>query len=267
MADTGLKIAQAGFDVTTCADYQLLFNSAWPSLAIAFAKTVTLLPDGNMTIPHGLKFPPFTEGWIIQNGISAGRVFGLSEFFESEPQISIELSFDDTNIYLINHDSINSFQIHLKCYYLDISTAADYTNPKPAGEQFIYNPDYGIKIVKSGKDIDSTDLRDFSIHSRAQSPAVSSIVTEATFSSDTNLSSITYINSSGYNPWVYAFGGPSIGGKIRYSPIPNGPQQTGFLFQSGATSYLSYANNSGFGGSLVVLRDPLFASHTSSVVY
>lgn len=266
MADVGLKIAQAGFDVTTCADYQLLFNSAWPSLAIALAKTVTMLPSRNVTIPHGLKFPPFTEGWIIQNNVSVGRIFGLSELFESAPQTSVSLSFDNTNVYLSNSDASNSYQVHIKCYYLDISVAADYTNPKPAGEQFTYNPDYGFKLVKPGRDISSTDLRDFSIHSRAQAPAVLSVVRESTFSNDTNLNSISYMNPPGYSPWVYAFGGPSVGGQTRYSPIPNGPQQNGFLFQSGATSYLSYANGVGIG-SLVVLRDPLFAPHTSSVVY
>lgn len=266
MADAGLKVAQAGFDVTTCADYQLLFNSAWPSLAIALAQTVTIAPSGVASIPHPLKFPPFTEAWIIQNGVSVGRILGLSELFESSPQIAVSLSFDDSNIYLTNSDASNPYQVHVKSYYLDVSTAADYTNPKPAGEQFTYNPDYGIKITKSGRDINSLDLRDFSVHSRAQAPAVLSIVTQATFSSDTNSNRIIYTNPPGYAPWVYAFGGPTVGGKVRYAPIPNGPQQNGFLFQSGAISYLSFANGISTG-SLIALRDPLFAPHTSSVVY
>lgn len=266
MADVGLKLAQPGFDVTTCADYQLLFNSAWPSLSIACAKTVQISPSSNATIPHNLKFPPFTEGWIIQNGSSVGRIFELSELFESSPQTSLSLSFDSDNVYLSNSDAINSYQVHVKCYYVDIETAADYTNPKPAGEQFAYNPNYGFKLAKSGKNIDSTDLRDFNIHSRAQAPAVLSIVRDATFSPETNVNSISYTNPPGYTPWVYAFGGSEVGGKVRYSPIPNGPQQSGFLFQSGPTSYLSFASGAGTG-SLVVLRDPLLATHSVSVVY
>src|ERR1035437_9198424 len=117
----GIKISQPGVDVTTAADYQLIFNSSWPSLVIGFDKTVTVGAGSTLTVPHNLGFRPLTFGWFISNNVSTGRV--MPGF---QPAISIGLN----NIYLANTDAV-PYIVNLKCYNIDLTNQADYTLPQP----------------------------------------------------------------------------------------------------------------------------------------
>lgn len=278
----GIRVTQIGVSDQYAADYQYVFNSDWPSLAIAF-ETVIQVPyvDGftQVSVAHGLGFYPLTMAWTILNGISIGRTFGPSGNL-SGPQNDVKMTFDNKNLYFVNQGIFNqvTYTISVKCYNIDISTGVDYTLPKYPVVKTTYDPTTGIKVVKINKSIASNDLRDFILHSRAQSPAVLSIVTQvSTLSAGGKV--IGYNNPPGYTPWVLAFvGGP--GQNTVYTPLAPGAQQSGYLFgiesatqaisdglpQARITPGFLINPNNNFG-SLVVLRDPLIVPTTVSAVY
>ena len=272
MSTPGIIITQPGIDVKTAADYQMIFNSSWPSLQIAYEANIVVGPLTSAQTAHSLGFFPLTMGWLILNGISIGRIFGSSGNL-AFPQTDVILSFDKTNVYLTNNNSTATYTVSIKCYNLDISKSIDYTLPLAASFKLPYDSTYGIKVAKSNKAITSTDLRDFILHSRAQSPAVLSIVTKPTVYTTGIPYAIQYTNPVGYVPWVLAFIGNNNGTK--YSPLAQGSQQSGYLFTtiastatSGSISALSRAfNPSSAIASLVVLRDPLVVSTNLNVRY
>ncbi len=263
----GIQISQIGVDLRYAADYQLIFNSNWPSLQVAFDARISVPAGTTVPTPHGL-YPiyPLTMGWAILNGVNKGRIFAPSENFESPAQIDVQLTFDNENVYLTNTSAID-YEVAVKCYNLDISKQVDYTLPAPPTVKQIYDPTFGIKVVKYGRSIASTDLRDFILHSRAQSPATLSVVTEETSPvlGTGFASAIQYNNPPGYVPWVLAFiNGPGSG--LPYSPLAPGNQPSGYLFHLSTQSYIVNSVPPTYG-ALVVLRDPLFLPNTKMVTY
>lgn len=277
----GIRVTQIGVSDPFAADYQYVFNSDWPSLAIAYEAVVQVpYTDGSSvsaTITHGLGFYPLTMGWTFLNGVSIGRTFATSGNLSSA-QNDVTFSFNENKIYFTNRGLYNAvtYTISIKCYNVDISKGIDYTLPKFPTVSTPYDPTTGIKVSKYQKSIASTDLRDFILHSRAQSPAVLSIVTDvSTNAAGTRF--IGYNNPANYTPWVLAFvGGP--GQNTTYTPLAPGSQQAGYLFSILSSSQ---AKSLGFAqariqasfpttdtfGSLVVLRDPLVVANTLRVVY
>ena len=281
----GIFITQQGVSVPTAADYQFVFNSNWPSLQVAFDTTVTIAANATLTIPHNLNFTPFTVGWILQNGISIGRIFAYAQRFISAPQSTVSFTFDSTNVYLTG-DTTNSYEVNIKCYNLDITTSVDYTFPQYPKYPTLYDNTTGIKVTKSGKQINSTDLRDFILHSRAQSPAVLSVVPSTLTTYFNGYSNVTsnvayYANpvtnavlgnaTVTYIPWTYAF---MNNGNNIYYPIAPGNQQSGGIFlllaniygyqgvtANGPGAIASIGNDSTTSCSLVVLRDPLLSAN------
>lgn len=278
-SNAGIRVTQTGISAPYAADYQYVFNSDWPSLPIAFEKRIDVPYLGSVTVKHGLGFYPLTMAWSILNGISIGRTFAISGNL-SGAQNDVQLTFDKDNIYLTNNGTYNptTYTVSIKCYNVDISTGVDYTLPQQPTVKTSYDPQTGIKVTKFGKSIGSNDLRDYILHSRAQSPALLSIVTQPTV----NVSGgklLAYNNPPGYIPWTLAFvGGP--GQNTTYAPLAPGAQQAGYQFvllsKAQATtlgipqtyitsSFLSNPNNT--FGSLVVLRDPLVVPNTRTVTY
>jgi hypothetical protein len=285
----GIFITQIGVSVPTAADYQFVFNSNWPSLACAYDNLVTIGAGASMTLPHNLGFPPFTQGFLIQNGVSMGRIFAQSESFEGY-QSNVTLSFDKTNVYLTNNDTV-SWTVDVKCYNLDVTQQANYNLPTYPTFTKVYDPSVGIKVSKFNKGITSTDLRDFILHSRAQSPATLAVVTgNSPLVTGATQGEIIYVNPAAtaivsntavpYIPWTFAF--YSLDGNI-YTGLAPGNQQTGVLFSlsqdilnfiTGSSNpgallnisslYSSYPNAN---GSLVVLRDPLLVPSNAQVNY
>lgn len=256
--NAGIRVTQPGVSVPYAADYQYVFNSDWPSLAIAF-ETVYTLPanTGTATIPHGLGFYPLTMAWAMSSGSSTGRVFDLITFDKTNIYITIQ-SFDAR--YKVN----NTFSF--KCYNLDISKSVSYELPKPPVIKTKYDPSTGIKVTKYGKSMSSNDLRDYILHSRAQSPAVLVIKTQvdAVFTGGHNV--IQYTNPVGYTPWVLGFLSPFGNTAVYQCFALDGNQSSPALFQIGSTVTAWTSGTSGIG-SIVVLRDPLVIPNTLRIVY
>lgn len=252
-SSNGIRITQAGIDARFAADYQYVFNSDWPSLAIAFDQVITVKANSIGKVTHGLGFFPLTMAWFSINGVSVGRFYGGT-------------SFDKQNVYIDNSYSSTDVTVDIKCYNVDISTSQDYALPKPPNFKTNYDPSIGIKVVKYGKSIISTDLRDFILHSRAQSPAILVIKTQVDGFVGGGSNSISYVNPANYTPWVLGFICP-FGDNTTYQCYPPGGNQSSpAFFQLGTKSVIRTAGTTG-NGSLVVLRDPLVIPTSTRVIY
>lgn len=255
--DIGIKLSIPGVDVDKAGQY--IFNSSWPTISIAFEKTIVVPPGGRATVPHGLGFIPFVRSWLIDGAISRGDII--------TPEV------DSENIYVYNDQIFNPLNtqttgstIHIKAYFVDISQERNFTYVNSPTLQAPYDPNFGIKIVKEGRDINSQDLRDFILHSRAQSPQILSIVTtpkEVTGSAYAQSAIVGYSNPNQYIPWVFGYW--SADGS-KYQAVPLGGQAVPVLFVY-ANYVFVIGSPTDFKQSLIVLRDPFLAPKETSVVY
>jgi hypothetical protein len=175
----------------------------------------------------------------------------------------------------------NATKLNIKCFNLDLTQDIDYILAPGDSFNMAYDPNFGIKVVKPNKDINSRDLRDFTVHSRAQSPLILAVKTQATVPAanvGTGIGSVVQYTNRTKNPvWVYGF--IKIGSTIAtgygipvnsYIPAPYSSQAYPRTITDGFTSYIGY-NDSGVnadnGASLVILRDPMFAPNPVTVQY
>lgn len=252
-----LQIAQLGYDTRNCPDWAYLFNSNWPNLAIAYETTVTAT-GFDTVVAHNLGFPPLVMAWYTAQNVSWGRMPGSD--LEVDPQ------------------NINIFadgQFTLRAYNIDISKEATYALPQGANAKLPYNNQFGAKIIKNNRNIQSNNLNDFVLHTRAQSPAVLDVATQ---------SGKYYLTSSARHYWPYGNIPPGGWNLIVYplqtSYIPwsigaiglgGGSYQlsngSGVYFDASTNSLVVNITESGGIGSLIVLRDPLFYPNVTQVVY
>lgn len=257
VSTVGFKISKPGYDARTTQGSNMVFDSSWPSLPIAFETKLTSAFPASVT--HNLKFPPFSVVWaygVDPSGISAAQRF----FF---PVDSTKLYFDTSSFTIQQLTFWNiATNIKIRCFQLDISTDIDYI--LAPGDTFnqVYDKNFGVKVVKQGKDVNSTDLRDFALHSRAQSPLVLAIKTEKTTTNGTN-NIVQYNSNLKYPTWVYGYIKQSTG---KYRPAPYYSQAYPRTFTDGILSYIGYTGTD-IGATLVVLRDPMFAPTTTTVQY
>lgn len=270
VSDVGFKVSKPGYNALTTAGQNLLFSSGWPSLPIAFDTTIPnplSVSTSFLAIPHGLNFPPFTMGWYY--GTDPNGQTGTSSRFS--------MMADKDNIYLYgnqqNHAPFTATKLKIRAYQLDLSKDINYQLALGDTIQQPYDPDYGVKVVKSGKSIDSKDMRDFAVHSRCQSPLILAVKTQDT-SNPGNPSVVQYTSKLAYPVWVYGFikAGTVLAGNLHvpvntYVPAAYYSQAYPKTFTDGFTSYVQV--NTGVsadnGATLVVLRDPMFASSPVTV--
>lgn len=265
----GIKVSQTGYSVDNAPDYALAFNSSWPSLPIVREFTVTINATFNgsfwvfadQTFTHGLGLYAWAHCWETNSPNAIGSIVTR--------RIDTNIIIGKNSVIWSGYGLLSSqpaaLTIHVKVYNIDMSKPVAYEYVQPPVTQSPYDPNFGIKVTKEGKSIDSKDLRDFVIHSRAQSPAILSILTQANADSSGN---VTYTNPQGYTNWVYGyvlFDLGSIGSFYTYAQA-QGQAYPVYQFINGTTyqlSTLSGANNV----SLLVLRDPLFVPAVVQVTY
>ena len=265
MGSYGLKISQPFYDATTAADANLIFSSSWPTLPIAAEATFTSnlyggtsdFSDFNLSFTHGLGFVPFTIAWATP--------------FSPQTSARYMIPADSNKVYL--QPSTALLSIHVVCYNIDITKDVEYPYIKTTGAAALYDNDFGIKIPKSGKDIGSTDMRDFILHSRCQSPQILAIKTEKSAVDSTlggGTRDILYTPPVNSPIWEFAFQGDSTG---LYSPVYFYNQSYPRIFVNANTDgTFTYQLNfgpasSGYKASLIMLRDPLFAANNVLVTY
>lgn len=242
-----LQVCQPGFDVRNCPDWAYLLNSDWPSLAIAWEDTIPN-PVSSVTLDHNLGFPPLTMMWPSWGTYGYGRVSTGMTVNKSQ---------------LIISPSTNATNLTIRAFNIDISTEAEYRLPTSAQAKLPYNNQFGAKQAKNNRLITSNNLNDFIFHSRSQAPAVLTVATQkGQYFTNTNPGSqyagpwIVYPIKTSYVPWVYC--ATENAGSYSFETV-NGLE---FI---GGNIVMPLIGNA--GGSLIILRDPLFYPNTVRVVY
>lgn len=253
-----------GYDADTCADYQLVFNSGWPSLPIVYETTISIpYFDGSGPLPtsptanHNLGYPPLAMGWLLYNGKSYGRI--------KPNNVGV-----NTVVFPVNTTFSPSWSILVRCYGIDISKPVEYNYYPPASVKLPYDNTFGIKISKPNKSTDSTDLRNFILHSRAQSPAVLSILTqdstESMVSNPTTVggSDLQYTVVNNYTPWLFLYSENIKNKTWNYQGYAAGVNIVNNVITFPNVINSSFPN---IGVSAIILRDPLFAPNTINVIF
>lgn len=252
--DYGLKIAKAGFDALTAADNDLLFNSSWPSVQYSQVRAVTKTAETFTPVAHGLGFPP------------VAFVMGGSDY----QAVMQGCSVDDTYVYVataFQTGSVGDTMGTLVIYDIDISVDVEYPYTATSSGNIPYDPNYGIKVVKGDGDIESTDLRDFILHSRCGSPLVLAVKTQETVNPN-NPDVVQYTSRLGYPTLNFGYSGRPAGttvgnitfGSKGYQFAPQGGQSIPITSTDGFTASTPiYDNFSDGRASIVCLRSPMFA--------
>lgn len=245
-----VTVAAPGWDARTAPDWALVYSNQWPSLTIGYETTIQGPTMSAVSFTHGLPFPPLTTGYMISDNISYGRV-GAGSFTVS-PQTGM------MSLRLLPNQSIT-----ICCYPIDISKDVSYTFPQTASTKFASDLSTSIKVAKTGRNIGSQNLNDFVLNSQAQSPAVLTVATQDGhyYSTDATISenAIVIPLRTQYVPWVVGTFLVSVSNKTYQFFNINGLE----VLESNLI--LDLGDN--IGGSLIVLRDPLFYPNTVRLVY
>lgn len=154
MATHGIKVSRNGFDVKTASDKQLAFSSEAPLLPIEAEGTYTI-ESGSKTYDiytHGLGYYPVFSVWKE----TSGNRYHLSE--NSGVYVSTtKLSYDGY--------SAEEYTLHWKVYRRNLRNnyTSENINTTDATEED--SGDFGLLVSLPGKDVSSTDKRDFGIRS------------------------------------------------------------------------------------------------------
>lgn len=264
----GFRISKPGYDANRTSGSNMLFDSSWPSLPIAFETTIAnpiTSTSSTATVAHNLKYPPLTFIWALNtNGGIANAPMRVMQ----------AANVDSTNVYLTGgqldgvqqNALLTASKLNIKCFAVDLSTDIDYTLAPGDTFNLPYDNSYGIKVVKNGKDINSKDMRDFALHSRCQSPLILAVKTQKTGNNGAQSGYngiIQYQNPTTTPVWVYGYVKKSNG---QYQWASMYTQAYPRLFSDGLLSYIGWTG-SDIGASLVILRDPMFAPNPITVQY
>lgn len=175
----GVKVSLPGFSVESAADSDLYFNSSWPLLKIddALSGTMTLTGTAADSVTHNLGYPPFVMVWSHANGFYNYYISNINSQTVAFNTTQAQLNVGDTIRYYIFRNPLN---INFQAPNINLAATQQGTN----------HQDFGIKFSKPGKDVSSTDLRDFTIHSGTKSLQVHQVVYQP-FASVLNLGGVT----------------------------------------------------------------------------
>lgn len=202
MSDFAIKVAPPGYDIGTAADYQLTFTSEWPTLKILHTATFSITA-GQVTTQviytHGLSYTPLVMV-IADHSYAAGSAFPSSgQGIMVDPFLYINGTA--LKYYADGFTPTSAFSGRYFIFAQSVSDTVAATNfLTTAATAVSANNNFKVVVAKAGKDIDSTDPRDFTIHTDYKSPNVH-MAGQATIPDDgggTGTATITH--SLGYSP-------------------------------------------------------------------
>ncbi len=241
MADQGIKLSLPGVDVKDAADYQLIFNSSWPTVKLFKNLRITQINDFSTTnklYKHGLGYVPAVIPFGGAGGVNTD---------DTTAEISRQNIFvDNQYLYIAGGGSVVR-TLTEGLMILDIDIEKPYKAPiikEGSSSNIGTSKNYGIKLTQEGKSISSNDLRDYIIHSSARTPLLHAVV-PGTLSGTT----FSYSHDLAYSPIFFPFfQNSSTNGKY---VLLNG--YTGLSTSGNTITIRGVAGNK---VSLVILKDP-----------
>lgn len=244
--DYGLKVSLPGYDVRQSQDIDLVFSSAWPSMQIVNKTNKDNTFSGGR-FEHGLGYPPLAIGYNVN---TPG---GNYEF----------MNVDERYVYV-------SLAVPDECIITNIDISKDVEYPITGTQSYRrpYDPDYGIKIAKKGKDVNSKDLRDFSLHSRAQSLMLLATKTQETIHPGNPQNVIQYTSpldrTAIFIPYVRGIGATP---NMYVNASMNYAQSYPIAYSDGRRCNIEWLTSQGSNGaSIVCLRNPFFAPVSEEII-
>lgn len=247
----GIKIAIQGVDARTAPDYQLLFNSDWPTLKVVknaelVASIAANSPSGLVPLyNHGLGYPPAFLPYSLSSGAQLPAA---------------NIGCDAQSIYFLNPGNTAPalVDIGILIFALDLTTNYTAPNIQTGGVSNAHSPrNFGVKIAKSGFDANSnTDLRDFAVHSASRGPLVHAVSTGGILVptgqqlGGQNINGFSYTHNLPYSPIFFAYLN-SFGTKSVWTLV-NGFTGTTAVGNTITVTDLGTASL----GSIVTLKDP-----------
>lgn len=257
-----IKLAQPGFDVSTAGDENLIYDSNWPLLKIykQGSHKIGNATTDSVVVEHDLGFIPMF--WYFANTpLSAWQNSGnvgiqaRSEFMGPMGDGTMEI-FNNRLEWKATPFGGSSGRSQLYYYIFALDITKQYTAPiiKLGGISGARG-DRVFKIAKAGKSVDSDNLFDYVIHSRARSPLIHSVNPSPGAVKEFKVEhKLTYL------PMFFGFEKTANGG---YKSMPTG--------QGGSSSFQSDENSITFTDtgekeiSIVILKDPFQVSYSVEV--
>lgn len=269
MSDIGIKVSLLGYDAKTAADHNLGFSSSWPLLKLHMSGTtsITDLATEQLIVDHGLGYPPiFIYGSINSlNSVPVSASGDYAELFEMPTQFSIS----DTSLYYDGfYSGSQPVEIFYRIYRYDLTT--NFTAPSSAtsgSNQTDVNNDYTIRVSKEGKSVDSTDLRDFAIHSDTRSPMIHQSVYGDLVPTTDSIAGyeVKATHNLRYKPFFLSYYiDPTT---QRWKRVPTGTGGAIGAFVNDTSVKIGFASSSyGNAGSVIVFKDPFDRDLTDTVI-
>lgn len=263
-----VKLAQPGFDVKTAGDENLIYNSNWPLLKIyKQGQWIASNTAGSPTIAtHDLGFIPMY--WVFSNLPLTGydnistAADNRAEFFGPTmfpPRIyANKLKYQDSGI-----ASLSAGYQSLYYYIFALDLTKQFTAPViKVGAVGGKAKKSVFKIAKPTKDVNSSSLEDFVIHSKTRSPLIHSvnpgIINEPLGAAGYGF---TVYHNLGYNPMFFGYLKNDDGS---YNQVATGSGGS-TIFQADEQKIRFQQATSGQGISIVILKDPFTVDYSVSV--
>lgn len=261
--DFGIKVSLPGFDVENAADIDLYFSSSWPTLKIDDALSGTLTLTGNPSldlVTHDLGYPPFTMVWSHANGFYPYYISSINLQTVVFGGTNVQFNIGDKIRYYIFRNPLN---INFQAQDVQIAQTQQGTN----------HQDFGIKLTKPGKNTDSTDLRDYTIHSGTKSLQVHQVVyqplgqfSDTVFGLPNNPNNVglKYITDLLYRPVYFAFYSKDGQNFVPVFAAAQTNPKVVYGTIDGGLIIFNGTNPGGFG-VFYVLLDPYYSTNQVSV--
>lgn len=239
MSNYGLKASRIGFDVNTASDKQLAFSSEWPLLPIEAEGDVTIeVPAGgagNVTqtiYTHNLGYPP-----VFYIHRVSGGFFWLTWGYIDDEKLWIDAYVSgDVNLKwkIFRRPIKTSFEASIS----DVSDATKETDE-----------DYGLLVSLPGKDIKSTDKRDFCVRSDVRQL----MIHKSGYTTTPSLGMVIDHNL-GYKPMYFVYMEPgTTPGEYRFATATDGLNFNVSNTQLGFGGYFDPLPNWGY----IIFKDTL----------
>ena len=240
MADYGTKASVPGSDVSTIADYLLSYSSSWPLLKVG--DTGQFLSN----VTHNLGYPPL--------------------FFIATASGQID---EQAATYSVSSTSLNrSAGVGSPRYYIcrqPLNQNFTSTILPGSSTQGSMDYDYGIKVARDGKSAESSDLRDYALHSGTRAPMVQKIDNGVMSNTGLGLGYERIVpHGLPYVPLAFAFIMPTVNTlgltNNEYSIIPDSTGVAGYYYQITSTSIYVTADPFFFASpptiAIAILKNP-----------
>lgn len=165
MSDIGTKTSLKGYDVISCADHELLFSSSWPLLKIEKQGSFEITDKTqDVTITtHDLGYPPMFLAYAS---------YGVNATDDQTRLLTTPVMVSDTTLkWFGDYYSEGAGAITVYYYIFRYNMTENFTSPVVNTESSTpaTTSNYGFKIAKDGASTESSDLRDYVVHSGARS--------------------------------------------------------------------------------------------------